>query len=134
MTDKLFQKHLWGLTLPEPFDNVPDRKSTVFLSKYNSNHPSKSTLYAPLLRAIIAYANLQYESENGGTSKCAIGMQGDDIVIAVKGNVLSVRRLYRSQKAVILQAMNPKYPSINVNIISGDMILGKVTAVHREIK
>ena len=82
MTDKLFQKHLWGLTLPEPFDNVPDRKSTVFLSKYNSNHPSKSTLYAPLLRAIIAYANLQYESENGGTSKCAIGMQGDDVVIA----------------------------------------------------
>jgi len=59
---------------------------------------------------------------------------GDDIVIATKSNILSVRKLYKYPKGIILQAMNPKYPSINVNIISGDMILGKVTAVHREIK
>lgn len=59
---------------------------------------------------------------------------GDDIVIATKSNVLSVRKLYKYPKGIILQAMNPKYPSINVNIISGDMILGKVTAIHREIK
>lgn len=59
---------------------------------------------------------------------------GDDIVIAIKGNVLSVRKLYKYPKGIILQAMNPKYPSLNVNIISPDMILGKVTAIHREIK
>jgi len=59
---------------------------------------------------------------------------GDDIVIAIKSNILSVRKLYKYPKGIILQAMNPKYPSINVNIISGDMILGKVTAIHREIK
>lgn len=59
---------------------------------------------------------------------------GDDIVIAIKGNVLSVRKLYKYPKGIILQAMNPKYPSLNVNIISPDMILGKVIAVHREIK
>ena len=59
---------------------------------------------------------------------------GDDIVIAIKGNVLSVRKLYRYPKGIILQAMNPKYPSLNVNIISPDMILGKVIAIHREIK
>ena len=59
---------------------------------------------------------------------------GDDIVIATKSNILSVRKLYKYPKGIILQAMNPKYPSINVNIISGDMILGKVTAIHREIK
>ena len=59
---------------------------------------------------------------------------GDDIIIAIKGNVLSVRKLYKYQKGVILQAMNPAYPSLNVNIISPDMILGKVTAIHREIK
>ncbi len=59
---------------------------------------------------------------------------GDDIVIAIKGNVLSVRKLYKYPKGVILQAMNPKYPSLNVNIISPDMILGKVIAIHREIK
>ena len=59
---------------------------------------------------------------------------GDDIVIAIKGNILSVRKLYKYPKGIILQAMNPKYPSLNVNIISPDMILGKVIAIHREIK
>ena len=59
---------------------------------------------------------------------------GDDIVIAIKGNVLSVRKLYKYPKGIILQAMNPKYPSLNVNIMSPDMILGKVTGIHRDIK
>lgn len=59
---------------------------------------------------------------------------GDDIVIAIKANILSVRKLYKYPKGIILQAMNPKYPSLNVNIISPNMILGKVTAIHREIK
>lgn len=59
---------------------------------------------------------------------------GDDIVIAIKGNILAVRRLYRYPKGIILQAMNPKYPTLNINIISNDMILGKVVAIHREIK
>lgn len=59
---------------------------------------------------------------------------GDDIVIAIKNNVLAVRKLYKYPKGIILQAMNPKYPSVNVNIISPDMFLGKVIAIHREIK
>lgn len=59
---------------------------------------------------------------------------GDDIVIATKNNILSVRKLYKYPKGIILQAMNPKYPSLNVNIMSSDMILGKVIAIHREIK
>ena len=59
---------------------------------------------------------------------------GDDIVIATKSNILSVRKLYKYPKGIILQAMNPKYQSLNVNIMSSDMILGKVVAIHREIK
>lgn len=59
---------------------------------------------------------------------------GDDIVIAVKGNILSVRRLYRSQKMVILQAMNPKYQTIALNVFSEDMILGKVECMSREVR
>lgn len=59
---------------------------------------------------------------------------GDDIVLAVKGNILSVRRLYKSQKAIILQAMNPKYQTIVVNVFSDNMILGKVETMSREIK
>lgn len=59
---------------------------------------------------------------------------GDDVVLAVKGNVLSVRRLYRTQKAIILQAMNPKYQTIVVNVFSEEMILGKVETMSREVK
>lgn len=59
---------------------------------------------------------------------------GDDIVIAVKSNVLAVRRLYKYPKGIILQAINPKYPTINVNVVSNDMILGKVVSLTREIK
>ena len=59
---------------------------------------------------------------------------GDDIVIATKSNILSVRKLYKYPKGIILQAMNPKYPSLNVNIMPGDMILGKVVSIYREIK
>ncbi len=47
---------------------------------------------------------------------------------------LSVRRLYKSGKAIILQAMNPKYQTIVVNVFSEDMILGKVETLSREIK
>jgi len=59
---------------------------------------------------------------------------GDDIVIAVKNNILSIRRLYRYPKGIILQALNPKYPTINVNIVGDNMILGKVKSIYREIK
>ena len=59
---------------------------------------------------------------------------GDDIVIAIKGNILSVRRMYKSGKAIILQAMNPKYQTIALNVFSDDMILGKVETMSREIK
>ncbi len=59
---------------------------------------------------------------------------GDDVVLAVKGNVLSVRRLYRSQRVVILQAMNPKYQTIVAGVFSDDMILGKVETMSREVR
>ena len=59
---------------------------------------------------------------------------GDDIIIATKSNILSIRRLYKYPKGLILQALNPKYPTININIISNEMILGKVISIYREIK
>lgn len=59
---------------------------------------------------------------------------GDDIIIATKNNILSARRLYKYPKGIILQALNPKYQTINVNIVSNEMILGKIIAVYREIK
>lgn len=60
-------------------------------------------------------------------------VNGDDIVIAIKNNTLAIRRLYKYPKGLILQALNPKYQTININIISNEMILGKVTSIYREI-
>ena len=59
---------------------------------------------------------------------------GDDVVIALKNNILSVRRLYRYPKGIILQAINAKHQTINVNIVSNEMIVGKVIGVYRDIK
>ena len=55
-------------------------------------------------------------------------------LIAIKNNILSARRLYKYPKGIILQALNPKFQTINVNIVSNDMILGKIVAVYREVK
>ena len=66
--------------------------------------------------------------------KCQDYKNGDDVVIAIKNNLLAVRRLYRYPKGIILQALNPKYQTININIISNDMILGKVKSIYREVK
>ena len=66
--------------------------------------------------------------------KCQDYKNGDDIVIAIKNNLLAVRRLYKYPKGIILQALNPKYQTININIISNDMILGKVKSIYREVK
>lgn len=60
-------------------------------------------------------------------------LNGDDIIIAIKPGILSLRRLYRYPKGIILQAINPKYQTININIISSDMIIGKVTGIYRKI-
>lgn len=108
-------------------------------------------------KIINTYKNAYYESSNNNSELCIKVMDesmsptyfkndkiyfqkqndyknGDDIIIAIKSNTLAVRRLYRYPKGIILQAINPKYPTINVNIISNDMILGKVTSIYREVK
>lgn len=108
-------------------------------------------------KIINTYKNAYYESPNNNSELCIKVMDesmsptyfkndkiyfqkqndyknGDDIIIAIKSNTLAVRRLYRYPKGIILQAINPKYPTINVNIISNDMILGKVTSIYREVK
>ena len=108
-------------------------------------------------KIINTYKNVAYESPNNKSELCMKVIDdsmsptyfkndklyfkkqtdyknGDDIIVAVKNDTLAVRRLYRYPKGIILQAINPKYPTINVNIISNDMILGRVTSIYREIK
>ena len=58
---------------------------------------------------------------------------GDDIIVAIKPGILTIRRLYKYPKGIILQAINPKYQTININIISNDMIIGKVNGFYRKI-
>ena len=128
-----------------------------FVKNYVNNSRSDKNLTTNNEKIINTYKNVTYESLIG-KSELSVKIlddsmspfylkndriffekkeeykNGDDIVIATKSNILSVRKLYKYPKGIILQAMNPKYPSLNVNIISPDMILGKVIAIHREIK
>lgn len=127
------------------------------IKEYVSSLRKDKDLTPQTEKLINTYKNAAYEAPNNKSSLCIKVLDdsmspvylkndkvyfqkqedyktGDDIIIAVKNNVLSVRRLYRYPKGIILQAMNPKYPTINVNIISNDMILGCVTSIVREIK
>lgn len=81
MCERLYQDYMWSTPLPEPFDMVANNTSSVYISKYNTSN-TKSTLFTPLLRAIINFANLQYATETGGVCKGAIGKQGKDMIIA----------------------------------------------------
>ena len=145
------------------FSNVPvDDEEKKLLEKkmikdYVSSLRKDKNLTPQTEKVINTYKNAFYESANVQSELCIkitddsmapIYMKndkiyfqkqkdyknGDDIVIAVKNDILAVRRLYRYPKGIILQAINPKYPTINVNIISNDMILGRVTSICREIK
>lgn len=148
---------------PELFEEIPmskkekDMFEKKFIKEYISNLRNDKNLTSQSEKIINSYKNATYEPVNT-TSELSIKQlddsmspvyakgdkiyfkkekeynNGDDIVIAIKSGILSVRRLYRYPKGLILQALNPKYQTINVNIISNEMILGKVTAVYREIK
>lgn len=138
----------------------PEEKKTLenkFVKNYVSNTRSDKNLTSKNEKIINTYKNANFEPLIG-KSELSVKIlddsmapfylkndrvffekkedykNGDDIIIATKSNILSVRKLYKYPKGIILQAMNPKYPSLNVNVISSDMILGKVIAIHREIK
>lgn len=129
-----------------------------FIKEYVNNMRKDKNLTVRSEKIINTYKNATYEPVNNTTSELTIKIMddsmspvylkgdkiyfkkqdeyknGDDIVIAIKNNILSARRLYRYPKGIILQALNPKYQTINVNIVSNEMILGKIVAVYREIK
>lgn len=141
--------------------NITEEEKKILETKFIKNYVSSSRIDKNLTvkneKIINTYKNATYEPLTG-KSELSIRIlddsmspyylkndkiffekreeykNGDDIVIATKSNILSVRKLYKYPKGIILQAMNPKYPSLNVNLISPDMILGKVIAIHREIK
>lgn len=141
--------------------NITEEEKKILETKFIKNYVSSSRIEKNLTvkneKIINTYKNATYEPLTG-KSELSIKIlddsmnpyylkndkiffekreeykNGDDIVIATKNNILSVRKLYKYPKGIILQAMNPKYPSLNVNLISPDMILGKVIDIHREIK
>ena len=134
--------------------NILEKK---LIKDYVNSLRKDKNLTPQIERIINTYKNATYESQNN-KSELSIKIiddsmspiylkndkiyfkkqedykNGDDIVIAIKNNTLAVRRLYRYPKGIILQAINPKYQTINVNIISNDMILGRVTSIFREVK
>lgn len=145
------------------FDNIPmtTKEKELFEKKMIKNYVNTmngtKNITSRGEKIINAYKNASYESVSKG---CELSVKlmddsmaplylkgdrlffkkknsyetGDDVVLAVKGNILSVRRIYKSGKAIILQAMNPKYQTIVVNVFSDDMILGKVEMICRDVK
>ena len=63
---KLFDSYTYKLTLPAPFDspNCTGAKSFGF-SRYNTVSVQKSTLHAPTLRALLAYAKRKDRAGDG---------------------------------------------------------------------
>ena len=82
---KLFDSYTYKLTLPAPFDspNCTGAKSFGF-SRYNTVSVQKSTLHAPTLRALLAYAKLVHETDAGHSVQGlgAVGQQGATYRIA----------------------------------------------------
>lgn len=82
---KLFQDWTWDRELPKPFnDPSVERKTTDFthLSRYNLVSTKTATLHAAMLRAILAYMELDAAAGTGAAAAGAIGTQGPEIVIA----------------------------------------------------
>ena len=117
-------------------DNYLTPRAEKIINTYkNASFESKSKPQELLIKLLDdSMAPIYLKSDKVYFKKQENYNNGDDIVIAIKPNVLVVRRLYRYPKGIILQALNPKYQTINVNIISTDMILGKVTSITRDIK
>ena len=115
--------------------NLTPQSEKIINTYKNANYES-ITNHSELSRKVLddSMSPVYYKNDKVFFQKEEDYKTGDDIVIAVKNNILSVRRLYRYPKGIILQAMNPKYPTINVNIIANNMILGRVTAIYREMK
>lgn len=147
----------------DTFDNIPmtTKEKELFEKKMIKNYVNSmngtKNITSRGEKIINAYKNASYEAVSKG---CELSVKllddsmaplylkgdrlffkkknsyetGDDVVLAVKGNVLSVRRIYKTGKSIILQAMNPKYQTIVVNVFSDDMILGKVEMICRDVR
>ena len=138
-------------------DNVKDKFEKKMMKNYINSARKDKNLTVRTEKIINSYKNASYEPINSFSDlnirlvddsmapvylkndKVFVVKQdsynnGDDVVLAIKSDVIAVRRLYKYPKGIILQALNPKYPTINVNIVSNDMIIGRVVGLIREIK
>lgn len=83
---KLFDSKTFRMTLPEPFDDPSYSGAKNYgTSAYNTvSGTKKSTLHAPALRALLAYAKLVTAAEAGQdvTDLGAVGQQGSTFTVA----------------------------------------------------
>lgn len=137
--------------------SIKEKFEKKLIKNYISNSRKDRSLTPRIEKLINSYKNASFEPINAYSDlrikllddsmspvylrndKVAIVKQdsynnGDDVALAIKNNVIAIRRLYKYPKGIILQAINPKYPTININVVSNDMIIGKVIAVTREVK
>ena len=129
---KIFKEYVSSLRKDKNLTPESEKIINTYKNAYYEPNANKSELYIKINDDSMTPVYLK--NDKIYFTKKEDYKNGDDIIIAVKNNILSVRRLYRYPKGIILQALNPKYPTININIVSNDMILGKITSIYREIK
>ncbi len=129
---KIFKNYVSSLRKDKSLTPESEKIINSYKNAYYEPNTNKSELFIKITDD--SMAPIYLKNDKIYFTKKEDYKNGDDIVIAVKNNVLSVRRLYRYPKGIILQALNSKYQTINVNIVSNDMILGKITSIYREIK
>ena len=64
---KLFDSWTWKRNLPKPFDNLTVKQISA-CSKYNETGKTETTLHAPMLSALLAYASIAEKGEGGAAA------------------------------------------------------------------
>lgn len=88
----LFSKWTWDRKQPTPFDQFDSKelRRTDSISKYNEGPRKQATVHPLIIRAILAYINLETGSIPAGQKHTgALGSQGNDLTVAEYPSVSS---------------------------------------------
>lgn len=97
-TIPLFANWTWKVSLPAPFDKLPDTVSKTYYSDYCQTSTPKSTLHSAFLSAVLAYMEMDTTLTPGSTSECAIGTQDDRIVAEYKSRTKEIHVVVFNKK------------------------------------
>lgn len=93
---RLYENWTWNVTLPEPFNELPTKRSTSATSKYNTA-ATPATLHGAVLRALMEYMEID-TTISSSTSESAIGTQGDQIMAEYRSKSKQIHAVVFNRK------------------------------------